>query len=284
LGLTAGALDIWKKSKHWECTSCIENQAQDAVKHPEVSPVSSQERVGGVRCGLQVLQLNLDGIGTAIPDVISLVREDPGLDVLLLQETKLIPANPTPTLPGYSAIRLDQPPGGGRGGGRLLTYVKADIPFHQIPAYREEVDMGGLEALAIEIQRGARGKFVVINQGRFVYQLPSISLGATSMHISPSGMTPNPEMGGEPSWRSGLMDNDLNFLNDDCGTRINCVTTGESAPDITLVHNSLVTGTTWKQLPIRGSDHFPLLCEVDVTFSHLAELDSKLKWNWCNAD
>jgi exonuclease III len=42
------------------------------------------------------LQWNIDGIGTAIADVITLVREVPGLDVLLLQETKLIPANPTP--------------------------------------------------------------------------------------------------------------------------------------------------------------------------------------------
>jgi hypothetical protein len=48
------------------------------------------------------------GIGTTIADVITLVREDPGLDVLILQETKPIPANPTPTLLGYSAIRHDQ--------------------------------------------------------------------------------------------------------------------------------------------------------------------------------
>jgi exonuclease III len=61
------------------------------------------------------LQWNVDGIGTAIADVITLVREDPGLDVLLLQETKLIPANPTLTLLGYSAFRRDRPPGGGRG-------------------------------------------------------------------------------------------------------------------------------------------------------------------------
>jgi hypothetical protein len=152
-GLTAGAVDVWKKSKHWECTSCIENQAQDAVNDPEVNPVSSRECVSGVRCGLQVLQWNVDGIGTAIADVISLVREDPGLDVLLLQETKLNPANPTPTLLGYSVIRRDQPPARGGGGG-LLTYVKADIPFCQIPAYREEEVAGGLEALAVEIQRG----------------------------------------------------------------------------------------------------------------------------------
>jgi hypothetical protein len=88
------------------------------------------------------------------------------------------------------------------GGGGLLTYVKADIPFCQIPAHREEEVTDGLEALAVEVQRGARGKFVVTNlyippsgrevrvvstQGRLVYQLPNSSLGATSMHIPPLG-------------------------------------------------------------------------------------------------
>jgi hypothetical protein len=162
-GLTPGALDVWKRSKHWECISCIDNQARNTVNDPEVNPVCSRGSRGGVRRGLRVLQWNVDGIGTTIADVITLVRKDPGLDVLLLQETKLIPANPTPTLPGYSAIRRDRPPNrGGRGGG-LLTYVKADIPFCQIPAYREKEVTDGLEALAVEIQRGARGKFVVTN-------------------------------------------------------------------------------------------------------------------------
>jgi hypothetical protein len=83
-------------------------QARDAVKDPEVNPVSSRERVGGVRRGFRALQWNVDGIGTSMADVISLVREDPGLDALLLQEIKLTPANPTPSLPGYSAIRHDR--------------------------------------------------------------------------------------------------------------------------------------------------------------------------------
>jgi hypothetical protein len=66
-------------------------------------------------------------------------------------------------LPRLGILQLDMTgPQSGAGGVRL-TYVKADIPFCQIPAYREEVDAGGLEALAVEIQRGARGKFVVIN-------------------------------------------------------------------------------------------------------------------------
>jgi hypothetical protein len=45
------------------------------------------------------------------------------------------------------------------------------------------------------------------------------------------------------------MDNELTSLNNGCGTRVNCATTGKSAPDVTLVHNSLVTGTNWKRLP-----------------------------------
>jgi hypothetical protein len=138
LGLTPGALDVWKRSKHWECNSCINNQARDAVNDPEIDPVNSQGNGGGVRRGLRVLQWNVDGIGTAIADVITLVREDPGLDVLLLQETKLSPANPTPTFPGYTGIRRDRPTDRPIWGGSLLTYVKADIPFRQIPAYRRE--------------------------------------------------------------------------------------------------------------------------------------------------
>jgi hypothetical protein len=46
-----------------------------------------------------------------------------------------------------------------------------------------------------------------------------------------------------------IMDNDLTSLNDGYGTRVNRATKGKSAPDVTLVHNSLVTVTDWKRLP-----------------------------------
>jgi hypothetical protein len=51
-GLSLGALDVWKRSKHWERTFCINNQARDAVNDPEVNPVSSRGCGGGARCGL----------------------------------------------------------------------------------------------------------------------------------------------------------------------------------------------------------------------------------------
>jgi len=216
-GLTPGALNAWKRSKHWECNSCINTQARDAVNDPEIVPVSSRGNSVGDRRGLRVLQWNVDGIGTAIADVLTLVKDDPGLDVLLLQETKLVPANLTPTIPGYTAIRRDRPADRPTRGGGLLTYVKADIPFRQVPAYRREEVADGLEALAVEIQRGVslslltyifppsgREFRVVSTQGRLGYRLPNSSLGATSMHTPPSGMTPNPEMSLEPSWRTGF--------------------------------------------------------------------------------
>jgi hypothetical protein len=45
-----------------------------------------------------------------------------------------------------------------------------------------------------------------------------------------------------------IMDNDLISLNDGSKTRVNRATTGKSALDVTLVHNSLVAGATWKRL------------------------------------
>jgi hypothetical protein len=182
----------------------------------------------------------------------------------------------------------------GVGGGGLLTYVKADIPFCQIPAYREEEVADGLEALAIEIQRGARGKFVITNlymppireggQGGFnpgAIRVPATQflLGGNFNAHSPLWDDFQSRDGFGTILEEWIMDNDLISLNDGSKTRVNRATKGESAPDVTLVHNFLVAGATWKRLDPRGSDHYPLLCEVDVTYSHLAELDSKLKWD-----
>jgi uncharacterized protein (DUF736 family) len=51
------------------------------------------------------------------------------------------------------------------------------------------------------------------------------------------------------------MDNDLISFNDGSKIRVNHATSGKSAPDVTLVHNFLVAGATWKRLEARGSDH-----------------------------
>ena len=110
------------------------------------------------------------------------------------------------------------------------------------------------------------------------------------MHISPLWDDSQPRDAFGAILEEWILDNDLISLNDGSNTRVNRASTasiatgGLSAPDVTMVHSSLGPRTTWKRLELRGSDHLPLLCEVDVTFSHLAELDSKLKWDWRNAD
>jgi hypothetical protein len=51
-GLTKGALQVWMQSKRWQCTSCIDKQARNAVNDPEINLVSSRRRIGGARRGL----------------------------------------------------------------------------------------------------------------------------------------------------------------------------------------------------------------------------------------
>jgi hypothetical protein len=157
----------------------------------------------------------------------------------------------------------------------------------------------GLESLAVEIQRGASGKFVVtnlymppireggqggFNPGAIRVQAAQFLLGGGFNAYSPLCDDSQPRDGFGTMLEEWIMDKDLISLNDGSKTRVNCATTGKSAPDVTLVHLSLVAGATWKRLEARGSDHYPLFCEVDVTYIRLAELDSKLKWDWRNAD
>jgi hypothetical protein len=101
----------------------------------------------------------------------------------------------------------------GVGGGGLLTYVKADIPFRQIPACHEEEVADGLEALAVEIQRGARSKFVVTNlymppireRGHGCFNPGAIRVPATQFLLEGDFNAHSPlwDDSQEPSWRSG---------------------------------------------------------------------------------
>ena len=80
-------------------------------------------------------------------------------------------------------------------------------------------------------------------------------------------------------------DHGLASLNDGSATHINRATGSEGAPDVTLVHNSAAAGCVWQRKTILGSDHYPLLCEVDVTPICLAESEpKKLKWRMDTAD
>ena len=133
------------------------------------------------RRSFSILQWNADGIRTALPELTQLVREvDP--DVVLIQESKLGSGDRTPTLPGFAVARKDRS-AGPRGGG-LLTYVKNDLPFNEVAAFRDGEEGGTLEALAVEILTGRRKRFTLVN----AYAPPVRRSGAAHQAEVPTSM------------------------------------------------------------------------------------------------
>ena len=163
------------------------------------------------RDGLRIIQWNVDGLGTSLVDLIGLVEREPEIDVLMIQETKLLPTAPDPRLPGYAAIRRDRPTptrGGSRAGG-LMTFVKEDIPYRVVNAYSGDEE-NGTECLAVEIRLDQGRSFTLVNTYRAptreAGQRPSfdhirvpvtpLSWLVTSMLIPPCGTTLSLAIGG----------------------------------------------------------------------------------------
>ena len=262
---------------------------------PGRSPAASS------RASLKVIQWNVDGLSTSLVDLKSLVEREPDIDILLIQETKLRPPVPDPLLDGYVAIRRDRPivPGGGgsRGGG-LLTYVKEDIPFRLVDAYSDgRVD--DLEGLAVEIQLDQGRSFTLVN----VYRPPSREggQGVTNFDLIRVPVTPFVIVGdlnahsplwddSQPGDRWGdalerwILDNPMAILNTGEHTRVNRATGGLSAPDVSLVHTSLVAGAEWEVLPLLGSDHCPIKMTLEVTPVVVEKSESRLRWDWRKAN
>ena len=251
------------------------------------------------RDGLKIIQWNVDGLSTSLVDLMVLVEKEPDIDVFLIQETKLLPTAPDPRLAGYTAIRRDRPtpPRGGSRAGGLLTYVKEDIPFRVVNGYSGGEE-NGTECLAVEIRLDQGRSFTLVN----IYRAPSREAGQRPSfdHIRVP-VTPFVIAGdwnahaplwddSQPGDRWGealeewVMDNPVAVLNTGVDTRINRVTGGGSAPDVSLVHTSLVAGADWGVLPPLGSDHFPIKIHLDISPVVIDEPESRLKWDWRNAD
>ena len=300
-GLTRLALHSWQRDQQWVCGACTARSRQAPTHTPNVDTVAGSSPLVTSRSSLKVIHWNVDGLSTSLVDLHVLVEREPDIDVLMVQETKLLPTAPDPRIPGYVGIRRDRPTpprGGGARGGGLMTFVKEDLPHRLVDAYSGD-EHHGTECLAVEIQLSQGRKLTLVNiyrapnreggQGRPSFDhirvpvTPFVFAGDWNAH-SPLWDDSQPGDRWGDALEEWAMDNPMAVLNTGAHTRVNRATGGLSAPDVSLVHTSLVDRADWEVLSLLSSDHCPIKVTLGIDPVVVEEPESRLKWDWRNAD
>jgi len=248
------------------------------------------------RDGLRIMHVNVDGIGTALPTLIQcmLAKE---VDICLVQESKLVPKDNTPQIPGYVAVRRDRPSDrvNPTHGGGLLTYVKEDVPYSETHVFRAGTLPGSLEALGIRVRLSHRKWITVVN----VYSPPrrQEDRGFNSLICSPNHLFFGDWNAHSRVWfpsREGdetgealeqwMVEENLVCLNDGTATHRHNGDGTLTAPDISIVPSSWLGCAEWSVLDPIDADHFPVLCDIDLRVECLQESVPRLRWNWSAAD
>ena len=117
-GLTRHALLRWSRTRQWECAQCTAHRQQGAVANQPGAPIASGRGAGTDGEGnLLVCQWNVDGMATSLMDLRDLVKRKPATGVILVQESKLLPSDPDPSVQDFPRFDSTVPPHrGGRGG------------------------------------------------------------------------------------------------------------------------------------------------------------------------
>ena len=181
----------------WRCGGCdITPPADDGPRRrgPVVTAVPGVGAGGQAefhsRGHLRILQWNADGIATRVQELDSFLREH-RVDICLLQESKLLAKDRTPSFEGYTVVRQDRPSAGAEGaarGGGLLTLIRRDVPFRRSPTVCD-VRGSSLEALSVDIREASGQWLSLVN----VYCPPIRSspgeerMGGFDPSILPSG-------------------------------------------------------------------------------------------------
>jgi len=295
-GLSREETARWATDGGWRCQACVAASPDRAIP-PAGIPTTARRGETFQGSSLRVVQWNIDGVGTGLADLGLILREH-AVDVCLLQESKLNSSSITPKIRGYASLRRDRPSalrGAGSRGGGLLIFIKEDLPFREVEAFRQE-DRGSLEALAVEIPAEDGVRCVLVN----VYA-PPVRQGGLNPNWSSLVVSQNRIFAGDWNCHSPLWDpfqpadrlgeeleewvgrNQLGVVNDGAGTRMNRGTGGWSCPDITVAPNALLGRVEWSCLDLRGSDHVPIFFEVDLPTNRLRKTRGVLRWGWANA-
>ncbi len=106
-GLSRDAANTVASTGHWSCPRCLATAAP-APAHPLPSRFIAEPKHYQCRQILRILQWNADGLATKQHEL-RLRLNDDSIDICLIQKTKLLPKDTTPSFPGFCAIRADRP-------------------------------------------------------------------------------------------------------------------------------------------------------------------------------
>jgi ribonuclease HI/exonuclease III len=299
----------------WACPTC---ESTDNNANQQASQSTSGQ--ANFRYGktaphrLKIVQLNIDSVQSKTPELRRFLK-DHKPSLVLLQETKLIKKDRTPTFQHYTTIRRDrfQPVGKekNRGGGLLILILKK-IGYTTSTLKISADEDNTTEAQTIEIPTGDNGKLRITNiyipperppdassadrrerhitTDRWPTEEHDIILGDTNAH---SVMWDNNLPSDRPDVRGGKIENWMTR------TGMACLNTGEpthhskrrtptssgSAPDTAFVHPSLLDKISWevpKDLGL-GSDHMPIIMKFDTNIPTVND-KPVYRWDLAKAD
>ena len=257
------------------------------------------------------MQWNVDAISAKKEELKGFVKKN-DIDLMFLQETKMIPGDADPKIPGYTFTRRDriQPKGKGKNrGGGLLIGTKNTIPFKSINRDIRETGDHYTEFQTIELPTENQNPLSLTN----VY-VPPISTdkgdnrwrkqeeAKISLKNWPHGDN-NIILGDinahSPKWEVNCNNNTSDrrgkkfdeWLDQ---TRMVPLNTGDytltrksgrgapgsrlqSSPDITFASPALLDKLEWKTINDLGSDHLPIIITYDTS---LPKVNTKSVYKW----
>ena len=299
----------------WRCPTCVskEELLNQRPNNPGTGATSnSNYKIKETSpTKLKILQFNIAAISSKKEELKRFLAKHK-IDIILLQETKMVPEDATPKIPGYTIIRNDRPlPKGkrtGRGGGTLIG-IRNTIPFKKSDITIKPGTDQTTEAQTIEIPTTNNNRIRITNvyippcrttedesaadqEDRIVveewpHEKYDIILGDTNAH--------------SPLWDDSIGDG----ASDKRGKKIEewLATTGmatinsgdpthtcklpgsitHTAPDTSFAHPSMLDKLQWTVINDMSSDHLPMIITYDAEVQKVNNTPT-YKWRLEQAD
>lgn len=212
---------------------------------------------------LQLVQWNVNGLKTRLPEVISLITQFQPT-ALILSETFLQAHEPL-TIAQYQCFRLNSLPSTTRASGGLITLVRSDIGARQVPhpAYNREclcveiiINNKPLTLISAYDNNGA-GDIAQIKSLLLSFRGDVYFMGDMNARNSVWGSTTSNQQG--KALHSAFEDADFRLLNDGSPTYQSPHYRTFSHLDLTYCSADLFLCSSWRALISGSSDHSPIL-------------------------